>query len=81
MLTPPSENTFSESPNFEICQLASSNPLESTRVEQTKRIYMPRELKTHFHVFVKQDIIKPNLTPACADLYFVDSRSDKSFVF
>ena len=79
MLTSPSENRFSESLIAEMRTFAASIRPEPTRVEQTKRIYMPRELETCSHVFVKQDSIKLNLTPAYAGPFFVVSRSDKTF--
>ena len=79
MLTLPSENRFSESLIAEMRNFAASIRLEPTRIKQTKRIYMPRELETCSHVFIKQDSIKSNLTPAYAGPFFVVSRPYKTF--
>ena len=64
-----------------------------TRLEQGQTVYMPRELKTCTHIFVKvrlnkqtvypikryiQDPIKPNFTPVYSGPFYRD-RIDKTF--
>ena len=53
--------------------------LAPARVKQSKTVYMPRELKTCTHIFVKQDPIKPYLTPVYSGPFLVVSRTDKTF--
>ena len=60
-------------------RFAASIRPSPTRVEQFRKIYIPPELKTCSHIFVKQDPIKPNLTPPYSGPYLVVSRTDKTF--
>ena len=78
-LANPSEEPFPESLIGEMKRFAANIHPAPTRVKQAKRVYMPRELKTCSHIFVKLDPIKPNLTPAYAGPYFVISHTDKTF--
>ena len=73
MLTLPSEDRFSESLIAQMRKFAASIRPKLTKVKQTKQIYMPRELETCSHVFIKQDPIKSNITPAYAGPFFVVS--------
>ena len=49
------------------------------QVEQSKTVYVPRELKTCTHIFVKQDPIKPDLTPVYSVPFLVVYCTDKTF--
>ena len=73
------ENAFSATLIGQMRRFAASIRPSSTRVEQSRKIYMPPELKTCSHIFVKQDPIKPNLTPPYSGPYLVVSRTDKTF--
>ena len=75
----PPDTPFSEHLVRQMQQFATTIRPVPTRVEQNKRVYMPPQLKTCTHIFVKQDPIKPNLTPAYAGPYLVISRTDKTF--
>ena len=73
------ENAFSATLIGQMRRFAASICPSPTRVEPSKKIYMPPELKTCSHIFVKQDPIKPNLTPPNSGPYLVISRTDKTF--
>ena len=73
------ENAFSATLIGQMRRFAASIRPSPTRVEQSRKIYMPPELKTCSHIFVKQDPIKPNLTPPYSGPYLVVSRTDKTF--
>jgi len=80
LLTDPSiEKPFSEPLIRQMQHFAATLRPSPTRVEQHKPVYMPRELQTCSHIFVRQDPIKPNLTPVYSGPYLVVSRTDKTF--
>ena len=72
-------NHFSEDLIRQMQHFATSLRLAPTRVKQSNTLYMPRKLKICTHIFVKQNPIKPNLTPVYSGLFLVIFRTDKTF--
>ena len=63
---------------FMLCSGGGARPQRPPPLD-TPLVYMLRALKTYIHIFVKQDAIKPNLTPAYSGLFLVVSRTVKTF--
>ena len=76
----PPDTPFSEHLIRQMQQFATTIQPVPTRVKQNKRLNMPPQLKTCTHIFLKENPIKPNLTPAYAGPYLVISRTDKMFL-
>jgi len=49
------------------------------RVQQSTTEYIPKDLQTCSHIFIRESPIKTNLTPAYSGPYIVLSRNDKVF--
>ena len=76
---PPAYLPLTQSIISQMKAFAASLRPTPTRVVQSRPIYIPPELKTCSHVFIKVDPIKPNLTPTYAGPYPVISRTEKTF--
>ena len=50
-----------------------------TRVQQHANVHMPDNLKTCSHIFIRENRIKSNLSPAYSGPYLVVSRNEKVF--
>ena len=77
--TPPSPSTFSQELITQMKHFAASFKPTATRVVQSKQVYLPPELTSSSHVFVKVDSIKPSLLPFYAGLFFVLLGSPASY--
>ena len=51
----------------------------STRVQQSDPVHLPNTLNTYSHVFIKDDPIYPNFTPAYSCPFEVVTRNNHTF--
>ena len=75
----PLEHVFCDDLVAKMRQFARECRTSKTRVAQNPEVYLPRSLQTSTHVFIKNDLIKSNLTPTYDGTFEVRSRTDKTF--
>ena len=76
LISPTHENQNASSSDIinSMCAFTESLHPSSTRVEQKKSIFLPKTLNDCTHVFIKDNLIHPNLCPAYSGPYLVIDR-------